>query len=257
KPILLQGHTRPLTQIKYNRDGDLLFTVAKDRVVNVWYSQNGERLGTYDGHEGALWTLDVNASSTLLVTGSGDNTARIWDVQTGREIHKWALNDTAVRRVMFSHDEKYILAVTDKQMGNLPAIYVVSTDPATSYETVSVIRKMDSKATVAGWTFYDKYIVAGHEDGTLTLYDWKNADDDSKVIYKQVHGAHEGLISDLQLSDDGTYFITSGKDKTAKLWDSATLECIKVYKSDTSLNTASITPTNDLVVLGGGQAASE
>lgn len=32
KPILLQGHERSITQIKYNREGDLLFTVAKDPV---------------------------------------------------------------------------------------------------------------------------------------------------------------------------------------------------------------------------------
>ncbi|KAJ1918888.1 translation initiation factor eIF3 subunit [Mycoemilia scoparia] len=255
RPILLQGHTRPLTQIKYNKEGDLLFTVAKDKVVNVWYSHNGERLGTYDGHEGALWTLDVNTASTLLVTGAADNTARLWDVKTGKELHKWLLNDTAVRRVMFSKDEKYILCVTDKQMGNKPGIFVVSTDPETNYEVVKVIRDMDSKVTVAGWSYYDKYILAGHEDGTLTIYDWKN--EDGNYIYKQVKGAHEGLITDLQLSTDGTYFITSGKDKYARLWDSSTLDCLKEYKADTSLNTASITPTQDMVVLGGGQAASE
>lgn len=60
RPILLQGHTRSLTQIKYNREGDLLFSVSKDKIVNVWYSHNGERLGTYNGHVGSVWTVDVN-----------------------------------------------------------------------------------------------------------------------------------------------------------------------------------------------------
>lgn len=63
RPILLQGHTRSLTQIKYNREGDLLFSVSKDKVANVWYSHNGERLGTYTGHVGAVWTIDVNGKS--------------------------------------------------------------------------------------------------------------------------------------------------------------------------------------------------
>lgn len=35
KPILLQGHERSITQIKYNREGDLLFSVAKDTVSNA------------------------------------------------------------------------------------------------------------------------------------------------------------------------------------------------------------------------------
>ena len=54
------GHERSLTQIKFNREGDLLFSCSKDHVINVWYSDNGERLGTYDGHNGTVWTIDVD-----------------------------------------------------------------------------------------------------------------------------------------------------------------------------------------------------
>jgi hypothetical protein len=27
---------------------------------NVWYSLNGERLGSFRGHNGAVWSIDVN-----------------------------------------------------------------------------------------------------------------------------------------------------------------------------------------------------
>ena len=51
RPLLLQGHERSLTQIRYNREGDLLFSCSKDKSVCVWYIDNGERLGTYEGHQ--------------------------------------------------------------------------------------------------------------------------------------------------------------------------------------------------------------
>jgi translation initiation factor 3 subunit I len=69
QPILLAGHTRSLTKVKYNTDGDLLFSVSKDNKPCVWYSHNGERLGTYDGHNGAVWDLSVSFDSTRLLTG--------------------------------------------------------------------------------------------------------------------------------------------------------------------------------------------
>lgn len=61
RPILLKGHERPLTFLKYNRDGDLLFSCAKDHTPTVWYASNGERLGTYRGHNGAVWCCDVSS----------------------------------------------------------------------------------------------------------------------------------------------------------------------------------------------------
>lgn len=66
-----------------------------------------------------------------------------------------------------------------------------------------------------------------------------------------------GLITDIQWSEDRTYFITSSKDKTAKLIDASNLQVLKTYVSDTPLNSASITPKKDYVILGGGQAAMD
>ena len=67
------GHERSLTQIKFNREGDLLFSCSKDHVINVWFTHNGERLGTYDGHNGTVWSIDVDcayAASSFLIFGA-------------------------------------------------------------------------------------------------------------------------------------------------------------------------------------------
>jgi WD40 repeat protein len=61
RPILMKGHERPLTFLKYNREGDLLFSCAKDHNPTVWFADNGERLGTYRGHNGAVWCCDVSS----------------------------------------------------------------------------------------------------------------------------------------------------------------------------------------------------
>lgn len=65
RPILLKGHERPLTFIKYNREGDLVFTCAKDHHPTLWYSDDGERVGTYIGHNGAVWTCDITGASAV------------------------------------------------------------------------------------------------------------------------------------------------------------------------------------------------
>jgi len=248
RPILLQGHTRSLTQIRYNREGDLLFTVSKDNIVNVWFSHNGERLGTYNGHQGAVWTVDVNSSSTLLATGSADNSVKLWDVRTGVCLHTWQLK-TAAKRVEFSEDDDLLLAVTERRMGYEGSIDIFSVDDLSQTPLLQIVPE-GGRATVAGWTYLNKYIIAGHEDGSLTQWSPKSGE-----LIHHVQPLSE-IITDIQFSQDRTYFIVSSKDKSATLHDSNTLDELKRYETDTPLNSAAITPRcQEFVILGGGQDA--
>lgn len=172
---------RSLNQIKFNRDGDLLFSVAKDKIVCVWFAANGERLGTYSGHQGAIWTVDVSPNTVLLATGSADNSVRLWNIKTGECVKVWEF-PTAVKRVEFSPDGSRLLAVTEKRMGYLGTIVVFDVqygdgegnnlDLQTDEPSLKITCE-DSKATVAGWSYLSKYIIAGHEDGSVSQYDAK------------------------------------------------------------------------------------
>jgi translation initiation factor 3 subunit I len=42
-----------------------------------------------------------------------------------------------------------------------------------SAEPLYVFNPEGSKITVAAWGHNDKYIVCGHEDGSISLMDWK------------------------------------------------------------------------------------
>ncbi|KAF3644483.1 Eukaryotic translation initiation factor 3 subunit I [Capsicum annuum] len=130
RPILMKGHERPLTFLKYNRDGDLLFSCAKDHTPTVWYADNGERLGTYRGHNGAVWCCDVSRDSSRLITGSADQTAMLWDVQTGTQLYTFSF-DSPARSVDFSVGDKLAVITTDPFMGLTSAIHVkrISRDP--------------------------------------------------------------------------------------------------------------------------------
>ena len=124
RPIKLMGHERSLTQVKFNREGDLIFSVAKDSTASIWYSSNGERLGTLEGHIGTIWSIDVDADTILCATGSADLTIKLWKIRTGECVQSWEM-PTPVRRVAFSPDNKRLLAVTDQVMGQTGTISVI------------------------------------------------------------------------------------------------------------------------------------
>lgn len=123
-----------------------------------------------------MWTVDVDPTTTILASGAADNTLRLWDVRTGRCLKVWNFN-TAVKRVEFNEDGTQLLAVTEKRMGFLGTIAVFDTKIDLEAEQASdpamTITCDESKATVAGWSFLSKYIIAGHEDGSVSQYDGK------------------------------------------------------------------------------------
>jgi len=253
RPILLQGHERSLTQIKYNAEGDLLFTCSKDHIINVWFSHNGERLGTYEGNNGSVWTVDVDSQSKYLISGAADNTLRLWEVATGKQLFKWEF-PTAVKRVAWSEDDRLILAVTEQRMGYQGAIRVFEInreDPTDQDEIpLSEFNPIGSKATVASFSYTSDLILAGHESGKIAVFDIKTGEE---VLTNQ--RAHMESVTDLQLSKDRSYFITSSKDKTAKIHDTKTLDVLKTFATEGPLNSASITPLRPYVIVGGGQEA--
>lgn len=77
KPLSLQGHTRPLTRVRINYDGDLLFTAGKDKEISVWYLENGERLGTYSGHNGVVWDIDISYDTKTIVSACADPSVKV------------------------------------------------------------------------------------------------------------------------------------------------------------------------------------
>ncbi|CAF0822863.1 unnamed protein product [Rotaria sp. Silwood1] len=253
RPILLQAHERSLTKIRYNREGDLLFTSGKDKIPSVWYSINGERLGTYNGHNGTVWTIDVNWDTTSFISASADSTVRVWDVQTGREKNLYTLEAPA-RCCAFSFDGNNILYTNDDVMGKPCELYVTdirmrpSEGPSVR---INVSQLGHRKVTSALWGTLDQFIITGHDNGELVQWDIKMQEDVRK------EKPHQGQIMDLQTNRDLTFLISSSKDYTAKLFDVETLEHLKTYTTDRPVNSAAISPIKDHVVLGGGQEAIE
>lgn len=252
----MQGHTRPLTQIKYNSDGDLLFTAGKDKSCNVWFSANGERLGTYDGHNGVVWSLDPSYDSKFLLTGSGDYSSIYWDLETGKVLNKIEC-DSPVRSVGFSYSAREFFLATDAMGSRDSEILLFDTrdrDQITrnkSWQTITM-PKGTSKLTVTIWGPQSEILVTGHDNGDLAHFKPSSGDRINVAA-----GFHEGRINDLQTGKDGLLLISASKDQTSRLLDPFSLDVLKLYKADRPVNSAAISPIKDHIILGGGQEAQE
>jgi translation initiation factor 3 subunit I len=204
-------------QRRFSKEGDFIFSVSKDHNACGWWAHNGERFGVYKGHQGALWTVDVDPRTVLLATGGADNTIRLWEVKTGKLLKTWEFG-TAIKRVEFNEDGSLLLGVTEKRQGQLSTIivYDINQDPEgeqPNEESLRIVVDDIPKVTVAGFSACSRYIISGHEDGSVTQWDAKTGEE-----YERAYPHEDGMmVTDLQWSSDRTYFVTSSKDKTAKV----------------------------------------
>ena len=81
-----------------------------------------------------------------------------------------------------------------------------------SLEPVSMFHPIGSKPTVCAFAHTSGLIVTGHESGKVALFDAKTGEE-----VNNNERAHMDTVTDLQLSPDRSYFITSSKDKTARV----------------------------------------
>lgn len=255
RPILMKGHERPLTFLRYNKDGDLLFSCAKDHQPTLWFADSGERLGTFVGHNGAVWSCDVSRDSTHLITASADQTAKLWDVKNGREIYSFSFNSPA-RGVEFSIGDKLAVITTDPFMGLPSTIQVkrIARDPAEQIgESVLQITGPSGRINRAVWGPLNKTILSAGEDATIRIWDSETG---QLLKESDREKGHQKAVTSISKSADGSYILTGSLDKSAKIWDTRTLTLIKTYVTESPVNACTMSPLLNHVVIGGGLDAS-
>ena len=236
----------------------MLFTASKDLIPSVWRADSGERLGTFNGHKGAIWDLDCDRFSTRLLTASADATCKLWVLETGECLHTF-VHRGPVRGVAWADGSKMFATISDPFVEHNAKIMVFDADPNTApgefqdAPRVEIdIPKVGNKRvnpTNIKWTAFNEALLVCFDNGTIKLYDPNNGDLIDEIV------AHEKKINRLRFNRDKTLFITSSADFTAKLFDAVDLKALKEYKTDRPVNDAVISETKDHILLGGGQEA--
>ena len=260
RPYLLQGHERPITSIKFNYDGDLLFTASKDHAPSVWRADTGDRLGTFNGHKGTVWDFDSDRFTRRFLTASADATCRLWECQTG-ECTKIFHHIGPVRGVAWAEGGQMFATISDPFMDhnakiriyNIPEDEVkdpseYSDDPELEIDLPKVGGKRVIPTTVH-WTALNDDLLVSFDNGLIRYYDPSDGN------IKEEIQAHEKKINRVRFNRDKTLFITASVDFSSKLFDPVDLKHLKTYRTDRPVNDAVISNTKEHILLGGGQEA--
>ena len=226
-------HKRPITDIRFHPDGDLLFASSKDSTASMM-NLDGKLLGSFHEHHGSITTL--SPSEFKLATGCTDMTLILWDILTGSIISSSNV-DSVIRGCDFS-DNLYFC--TDKSMNKESFLgrYDIRTNKPERIHLVDSSPTSLFKST--------NYLIFSNDSGEISKFDLRS----NKIIGKRK--VHKDKITALKPSACRSFFVSASKDSYSKIIDCETFEEKKVFGCDEPVNSAAIFPTNDKLVVVGG-----
>jgi translation initiation factor 3 subunit I len=224
KPLVLKGHSMPITVLEFNRDNDLLFSASKDRYITLWSSEYGERIGTY-AHSAAVYAMNIDDNSKYVISSDSTGFVYIWDASNGESIHKFSIDKLPlINSVNFSYNNELISVGYGGRSAKSEShidIYKFS-DLLTKQKNVKPIKSIlipnNDKITKTKWFDLGKSILATSETGNLYKYDYESG---RLVLQKQVH---DKIIMDIDVSPKEELIITSSKDGKAKILNPETFD---------------------------------
>lgn len=173
--IVSRGHTRPLTEISFIKDGTysdgspktLLVSSAHDKLPQIRNGETGDWIGTFHGHKGAVWSCKVDKlTRTLAATASGDFSAKLWCLTTGKELYEFN-HKHVVKCVDFSADT---LKIATACQDGLMRLYTTCS-PASPPIEFRISSNQDDGMTKITWSSDPNIIIVGKKNGVVQLWD--------------------------------------------------------------------------------------
>lgn len=295
KPVLFNGHTRPIKDIQFNLEDDLLFTASVDRFIMLWSSETTERIGTYF-HDAAINCMVVTPDSKYLVSGDNSGCIYLWDVCTGAclgiinsensspvtSLHL-GVSDRQIcatfpsrlkkdRSTVMVFDIEEVLRSKAKQVHSDDSTNLKEGSQINHYQMNSIphskiVSDTDHKIMISRFLNCNKNLLCAYDNGQVALWDIAKG---SVLKSTTLHSGEKSDIMDLYVTGKEELALSSGKDKKSVLFDPETLEVLNEFKPENPLrniNSGKISPlfNPDLpekdqlrhVIIGGGQDSKD
>ncbi len=220
--IQIQSQSYNISLIDINRNGQYIATGSGEKIIKVWDIDTGLYLQSLSGHLSEINAITFSNTNQILATASVDRTVKIWDITTGKCLKTLQGRADFVHSVILSSDNQIIVSGSQHSIKfwNIDSHKCVSTLFQTKDWISSVIVSSDEK-TIACANI-------GNDNNVIRIWQVESLNKSHQIPSKILTG-HDDNIWAIAFNPDGTKIVSGSSDRTVKIWNSQTGQCLKTF----------------------------
>jgi len=218
----LEGHQHWVKAIAFSPEGQILASGSFDQTLKLWDLHTGVCLMTLLGHAEVVTSVAFSPKGDLLTSGSYDQTVKIWHIDTGKCLDTLEKHTNRIWSVAF-HPQGHLIASGGDD--HAARVWELQTGQCTK-----TFQGHSNAIYGIAHSWQQNLLASGHEDETIKLWDINlNAPQGLKVDlqpFRILHG-HSNRVFSVAFSHNGQLLASASADRTIKLWNPHTGQCLK------------------------------
>ncbi|EFP87362.1 protein with putative role during mitosis [Puccinia graminis f. sp. tritici] len=236
----LTGHRSPITALAFHPTFSSLASASEDCTIKVWDYETGEFELTLKGHTKVVCDVDYDSKGTFLVSCSSDLTIKLWDCMNNYRCTKTLYDhDHSVSSSRFLPGDTHIVSASRDQTIKIWEV-------ATSFCVKTLRGHTEWVRGVWPWT-HGKLLVSASNDQTARIWDLTTGESKiefrghehvveialfsppaSNAAIREMAGIPSPTNQDSKIKEPDPVFVATGsRDKTIRIWDCNSGQCIK------------------------------
>ena len=203
----LQGHDHNVSSVTFTPSGDFIVSSSRDRTIKIWEVSTGYCVRTLTGHRDWVRQVRIYSDGSLMASCSNDQSIFVWHIDTSLLTPSSSSNTTLECRhfELRGHEHVVECVAWAPESSTAAIMEAAGLSPATttSTTTTTTTAATPNPSTVSR--------LANGVTSTTPTTGANNGNDAKKAPQQRT---------------SGPYLASGSRDKTIKVWDVTTLQCL-------------------------------